>query len=273
MRLFMDRHDLNAGVTAEDVAKAHVDDLAIQDRFGVKYLTYWYDYDAGLTFCLVEAPDEETAARVHREAHGLEATDIIEVEPTAVEVFLGKIEHPQPGERWEATAFRAILFTDMAASTEMTQRLGDAAAMEVLRVHDRIVRRAIGAGDGREVKHTGDGIMASFDRVGAAVQCAIRILGATAEFNASEPDPRLRLRIGLSAGEPVTQDDDLFGAAVQLASRLCDRAEVDQILVSSPVRDLAIGKGIAFADLGEMSLKGFPEPVRVAEVRWREAGA
>ena len=73
----------------------------------------------------------------------------------------------------------------------------------------------------------------------------------------------VRVRIGLNAGEPIAQDDDYFGAAVQLAARVCDRAEPGQILVAQVVRDLCRGKDVHFDDQGEATLKGFPEPVRL----------
>jgi hypothetical protein len=79
MPLFMDIHDLKAPVALEDVAKAHAADLATQDEYGVHYLRYWVDEADGKIFCLVDAPDPETAATVHREAHGLVADDIVPV--------------------------------------------------------------------------------------------------------------------------------------------------------------------------------------------------
>lgn len=79
MPLFMDVHNKVEGLTAEAVAGAHQQDLAIQDQYGVKYHKYWFNDDTGQVFCLVEAPDKESANRVHREAHGLVADDLVEV--------------------------------------------------------------------------------------------------------------------------------------------------------------------------------------------------
>jgi class 3 adenylate cyclase len=80
----------------------------------------------------------------------------------------------------------------------------------------------------------------------------------------------VRVRIGLNAGEPVSEDDDLFGTAVQLARRVCDYAEPGQVLVSNVVRELCAGKRMQFASRGDIELKGFDEPVRLYEVRWEE---
>ena len=79
----MDIHTIDGGVAARDVAEAHLADLEAQERYGVRYLRYWVDETAGKVFCLVDAPDKETATRVHREAHGLEAHTLYEVEQGA----------------------------------------------------------------------------------------------------------------------------------------------------------------------------------------------
>jgi hypothetical protein len=78
MPTYMDMHDI-PGVTAEDVAGAHAADLKVQDKYGVNYKQYWVDESEGKVFCLVDAPDKESAARTHREAHGLEAHTLYEV--------------------------------------------------------------------------------------------------------------------------------------------------------------------------------------------------
>jgi hypothetical protein len=79
MPLFMDVHKMEGGVSASDVAKAHQADVETQDKYGVNYKSYWVDEGAGRIFCLVEAPDADTAHTVHREAHGLVADEIYEV--------------------------------------------------------------------------------------------------------------------------------------------------------------------------------------------------
>lgn len=265
--LFMDRHDL-AGASAESVAAAHVQDLAIQDRFGVRYLTYWFDYDRQRAYCLASGPDEESVVAVHREGHGGLPSEIIPVEGQEVERFMGPIREHPPGEAYVETAFRTMLFTDMVGSTALTQQLGDAAAMDVLRDHDRLVRRIVEDRGGRVVKHTGDGLMVSFNAVTSALEAAVAIQRELAERNRTATHA-LAVRIGLAAGEPVMEQGDLFGAAVQLAARLCARAASGSILVSGAVRDLAVGKRFDFQRRGRLTLKGFDEPVRLFEVGWQ----
>jgi class 3 adenylate cyclase len=256
----MDRHDL-PGATAEDVAQAHLADLEIQARHGVTYTSYWFDPVTASAFCLAMAPSKEAAETVHREAHGMIAGQIIEVDERAVRDFLGQIVTPTPGDAWVATAFRAVLFTDIEDSTNLTQRLGDARAMQVIRDHDQVVRGAIEARGGQVVKHTGDGMMASFLSVARALETAAALQRELAERNREAEIP-FRVRVGIAAGEPVTAHDDLFGATVQLAARLCSSADPEAVLVSGAVRELAVGKGFDFDDAGELVLKGFDEPVR-----------
>ena len=278
MPVFLDRHDLK-GVTAAEMAAAHVADLRVQDKHDVKFLTYWFDPDAERAFCLVDAASKEEVETAHRDAHGLVGNDIIEVNTDMVELFLGKIEGTaasernfQPSRPPEESAFRTILFTDMEGSTEMTQRLGDAAAMELLRTHNSIIREALATNSGSEVKHTGDGIMASFVTPSRAIECSIVIQQRFHTYNEeAEPRSHIRIRIGVTAGEPVAEDGDLFGATVQLASRVCDCAEPSKILVANVMRELCIGKGFLFSDRGAQTLRGFEEPVQLWEVSWKEA--
>jgi class 3 adenylate cyclase len=112
--------------------------------------------------------------------------------------------------------------------------------------------------------------MASFSSVANAVECSITIQRRIADYIRERPEEALRVKVGLAAGEPITEGDDLFGATVQLAARLCDHAAADGILVSSAVRDLSIGKTFGFRERGPLSLRGFDEPVRAYTVRWNE---
>ena len=115
----------------------------------------------------------------------------------------------------------------------------------------------------------GDGFMASFTSITKGVECAIALQRAFDERNKSAPEP-LTIRVGLNAGEPIQEDGDLFGETVILAARIAAKAEGGEILVADTVRGLCSGKGFFFADRGEFVAKGFEEPVRVYEVRWRE---
>ncbi len=245
MPLYLDVHHIE-GVTAEAVESAHKLDLAVQEKHGVKYMKYWLNEEAGTVFCFCDARDREAAIAVHREAHGLIAEGIIEVEAALMDGFLGGGGATplgaalMPGRARSALdgGLRTILFTDLVDSTSVTNRVGDARAVEILRIHDAIIRQCLGATGGRQVKHTGDGVMASFVSASDAVSCAIDIQRAFARHNEQHGDAPISARIGFNAGEPVTTDDDLFGAAVNLAARVCAEAQAGQILVSNVISEL-----------------------------------
>jgi class 3 adenylate cyclase len=269
MAIFMDRHDLK-DTTATDIAEAHRKDLEVQERYGVRFLTYWFDQQRGTTFCLVDAPDKETAQCVHREAHGFVAGEIVEVALSAVEAFLGRIQDPEPpaGQtRPEMdSGHRAVMFTDIVDSTMTTTRLGDRMATELVRAHDAVVRRCLTRAGGREVKHLGDGIMASFALTADAIDCALAIQQDFDRYNRGNPEP-IHVRIGMDCGEPVEDSDDLFGSTVQLAARLCAAASSDQILVSENIcREH--GSQSLFVNMKLLQLKGFSGQLPAYECAW-----
>ncbi len=113
--------------------------------------------------------------------------------------------------------------------------------------------------------------MTSFSSVVRALECAIAMQRAFAEHNESAEEP-IRMRIGLNAGEPIAEEEDLFGTAVILAARIAAKAEGGEIVASDVVRQLVAGKGFLFSDRGDVALRGFEDPVRLYQVRWREEG-
>jgi class 3 adenylate cyclase len=195
---------------------------------------------------------------------------------TLIEEFAGTAEKP---ESVEPGAFRTILFTDVEGSTALTERLGDAKARELLREHEGIVREALKAHGGSEVKTMGDGFMTSFSSATKALECAIAIQKAFDERNRSLPShpealegqaEPIKVRIGLNAGEPIAEDDDLFGTAVNLAARIAAQAKGGEILASEAVRQIVAGKKFPFSDRGETTLRGFEDRVHIYQVSWRE---
>ncbi|MCH7699771.1 MAG: adenylate/guanylate cyclase domain-containing protein [Chloroflexi bacterium] len=190
---------------------------------------------------------------------------------TAINEFLNA---EVPSQRAVASAqpisdVLTVLFTDMEASTTLADQFGDAAAQEVRRAHNEIVRAALAADGGNEIKHTGDGIMASFTTASSALDCAIAIQRGVAAHKEEHPDSPLGVYVGLNAGEPIAEEGDLFGTSINLAARICDHAEAGQILTANVVRELAAGKDFLFSDLGETELRGFEDPVKLWELRWR----
>ncbi len=269
MPIFMDRHDPAPGITAELVAAGHQRDVENQAKFGVKIRTYWFDHKCGAVYCLIDAPDAAAAIECHRESHGEAGvpSTIIPVDLAAVEAFLGRTKDPSEASPLSERTMRAVMFTDIVGSTEMTARLGDDAALKLVRAHDELVRRALKTHGGREIKHTGDGIMAAFDKTPDSVLAAAEVQRQLVAYNALAPEP-LRVRIGIHAGEPVADHNDLFGATVQLANRLCSGAEGGSIVVSELVRGLCEGDAARFEPLGEWQLKGFAEMIPVFRFEW-----
>ena len=111
--------------------------------------------------------------------------------------------------------------------------------------------------------------MASFSKTSNAVDGAIQIQLETMKHNQVEPNFPLHLKIGLNTGEPIAEDDDLFGTVVQLSARIVDKAIADKIYVSEIVRGICSGKDYKFKDLGEFNMKGFDEEINLFEVLWQ----
>ena len=160
----------------------------------------------------------------------------------------------------KATGFRTIVFTDVEGSTDMTERLGDAAARAVLRDHEASIRRVLVEHGGDEVKTLGDGFMAVFGSATAAIAAAWDMQRAFSE------EGSLRIRIGINAGEPVAEEDDYYGSAVNIAARVGGVAAGGQTLVTNVVRELVRGKGFVFDDGREVELKGIADPVQVYQL-------
>ncbi len=191
----------------------------------------------------------------------------------AVEDFLGAGRSSSGRETTGAIAtagvLRTLLFTDIEGHTHMMRRLGDQRGREVLRYHERVTRDALRKHGGLEVKSLGDGFLASFDSAQRALECATALQRAF-EVEDAVGEERLSIRVGVNAGEPIAEDDDLFGSSVITAARIASMAKGGEILASMVVRELVAGKGFVFADRGEAELRGFDDPVRLYELHWRQ---
>jgi adenylate cyclase len=184
---------------------------------------------------------------------------------------LGLLGLGQGGKEPLGEADLTVLFTDIDDYTALTDRLGDRAARELVVVHDRLVRAALAETGGREIKHTGDGIMACFSSASRAIEAAVLVQRSARRWNETgEHAAPLRLAIGLNTGAPILVDGDLFGIAVNVAARIVDCGGAGQILVSEVVRLLAAGKGFAFRHFDTRCLEGVAEEVPLFEVVWQE---
>jgi class 3 adenylate cyclase len=136
----------------------------------------------------------------------------------------------------------------------MTQDLGDAGAQQVVGAHNRIVRESLSKFHGNKIKHTGDGIMASFNNASQSVEAASERQVNTVAYSEDLP---LHIKIVINTGEPIAEDNDLFGTTVQLAARIVDKAQKEQIFISDTVHGNCQGKEVQFVKRGQFEMKGF----------------
>ncbi len=170
----------------------------------------------------------------------------------------------------EATV--TIMFTDIVASTEITEHLGDQRARELFKVHNEIIRRQTKAHGGVEVKSIGDGFMMTFRSVRRAVACAVASQVDLAEYNKEHREVPIIVRMGLSIGEPIREEEDLFGRSVVLAARISSKAQGQQIFICQTVHSLIAGsREFTFREKGDFELKGFARPHPLYEVLWRQS--
>jgi class 3 adenylate cyclase len=265
-RIFMCRHTGGPNRALEGVTASHDLDIGFQDKHGLRWLSYFLDRSAGLSFCLAEAPSAEAVEACHLEAHGqMVPYRVIEVDWTLVQAFLGDIAEPGVGQIWNATPFRTILVAQIANAGALIRLLGDARAFQALQAAQSVVSSAIQDCRGSQVRAETDSVLASFTSATRAVEGAIEIQRNIVASNASGASGPIDLRIGLNAGEPVAESGLLFGAAVQLAQDVLQQAPPNSIVATDVVRELCLGKPVTFEPMGSIEVPG-AEPVRVFQV-------
>jgi class 3 adenylate cyclase len=237
----MDRHDLPEAVTAEAVAKVHQEDLKIQQQFGCRGLTYWFDENRKTAFCLIEAPEKKAVSEMHNKVHGMIPNRIIEVDSSVVNAFLGRIENPAfAANSYELekniineSAFRTILISKISDFAILKAKFGKSKVALFVDFHKNTIRKAIKRHGGREVKYMRDGFIISFSSSLKALNCAKEIQNNITNLN----NPEIQIRCGLSAGPPVTESAEFFGQAVNLAQRLCNAGTSGHIMVSAEIKE------------------------------------
>ena len=240
MPIYMDRHDLPESVTAEHVAGIHQEDLKIEHKFGCKGLTYWFDDKRKIAFCLIDAPNKKALEDMHDHAHGGIPNSIIEVDPSIVESFLGRIEDPVKAQNSELNivndpAFRILMVTAYTkGSLNNVDLFPNKEASE--HYNNSMVKLLIDY-NGSLVKKNTDCLLISFESISEAVLCAIEIQNKFKKFILKTSISNLKLKIGLSSGIPVTDKEQLFEDTIKLAERLCNIV-LGQIVVSSEIKDL-----------------------------------
>ena len=219
---------------------------------------------------VASVPDARLAVLAGKSPFAWDSSVVNAVKPFVLEVASAE-NRARFGLR-SGTAFRTILFTDIEFHGELMRRHGDQAARQLLREHERITREALSQHGGSEIKSMGDGFLASFNSAQRALECAADLQRALAASNlggdASGLSRGLRVRVGINAGEPIAEDDDLFGTAVIAAARIASMAAGGEVLVANVVREVVAGKGFLFHDRGEQPLRGLEDPVRLWQLLW-----
>jgi class 3 adenylate cyclase len=172
-----------------------------------------------------------------------------------IEEFLTGTRHEPEGDRVLAT----ILFTDIVESTQRASALGDQAWGDLLQAHHAVVRDQLGRFGGREVATAGDGFLATFDGPARAIRSALAIVNGVRPLG-------LEVRAGLHTGEVERVGDDIRGLAVHIGARIAGLAGPGEVLVSRTVKDLVVGSGLGFRDLGTAVLKGVPDEWQLYQV-------
>ncbi len=224
MPIYMDRHDVSELVTAENVAQLHKEDLKIQHQFNCRGLTYWFDEIKKIAFCLVDAPDKESILQMHSHAHGDVPTQIIEIDATIVESFLGRIKDPEHSSQDQLNIINdpaqrtlmAIRFTTISLKGVHFSQSGVTLQQTIFAFGD-ILKHF----EGRIVKQGESYLLVAFKTVSKAVVCALDVVktfnSPKSKFGTSNRD----LIIGLATGMPVNKDKDFFEDTIKLADCLC----------------------------------------------------
>ncbi len=240
MPIYMDRHDVSETVTAENVAHLHQQDLKIQDQFNCRGLTYWFDDKRKTAFCLVEAPDKQSLQAMHNHAHGEVPNNIIEVEPAIVESFLGRIEDPVKAQNTSLNiindpAFRIIMIVQLKINSP--QSIHSRNIKSTFYQYKNAVLTILSNYNEQPVKQSDDQLLISFKSVSDALHAALDIQGIFNQYKKETADEIAGVKIGLSAGVPVTEKQSIFEDSIRLAERMCEMVQ-GEIIISAEVKDL-----------------------------------
>jgi|SRR5690348_697502 AraC-like DNA-binding protein len=239
MPLYMDVH-IVPGVKARNVAEAHLKDLAHQDEYGCKSVTYWIDEARENVFCLIEAPDKNAVQEMHGKAHGLIPNKIIEVNANLVESFLGRIYDPADAvvskdgiKVFEDPSYRILLVTKICDTVLLKHQYGEK-ANEMIAEHNQIIRENLAEYGGREAENDRDGFVISFTLAAKALACALHIRDQIQQVIKAD----IGFRMAINAGEPVEKSMKLFGDTIHRAEAMCYITNNTKIALSAAVKDI-----------------------------------
>lgn len=240
MPIYMDRHEVGDTVTAEMVAQIHLEDLKIQQKYHCKGLTYWFDDHRKMAFCLIEAPDRNAIIQMHDHAHGNVPHQVIEVDKTIVESFLGRIEDPEKAKDTDLNiinepAFRTIMM--ISIEHHSFKHADPFVVFSNLRQVYEQIHTILNGYNGTIVQQKSAGTLISFRTVTEAVLCAFQIQEKYRTFRTLYQVDFTELSIGIHAGIPVTDKTSIFEDTLKLAQRMCIISAAG-IVVSTEIRQL-----------------------------------
>ena len=236
MPIYMDFHDLPDGVTAAHVAEMHQADLKIEHKYNCRGLTYWCDERRQTAFCLMEAPNEQAVVDLHQKAHGAVPQRIIEVDETIVESFLGRIEDPEKSQNTKLNiindpAFRTLMVLKFTKNRLRTQDIETLQA--AIRGYSKSIGTIVSNYEGRVVKQESNSFLMSFTCVTNAIESALKIQ----ELYNCVITPDLVFNIGISAGIPVTEKEQIFEDTIKEAEYVTHVGD-GNIVVTPKVKEL-----------------------------------
>jgi AraC-like DNA-binding protein len=240
MPIFMDRHDVSDAVTAEIVAQIHLEDLKIQHKYGCRGLTYWFDDYRKTAFCLIEAPNKNAIVEMHNHAHGEVPHQIIEVDPTIVESFLGRIEDPEKAQNTDLNIINDPAFRTIMVVTFEPHSFREIDPTSGISIMQKVYKRIISilkSFDGNVVQQNEDGFLISFRTVTKAVLCALEIQEINKAFKTQNQIKYTELSIGLQSGVPVTENKSIFEDTIKSAQRM-GFISLAEIVISAEVQHL-----------------------------------
>lgn len=236
MQIFMDFHDLPDGVTAKDIAEMHQADLKIEHKYRCRCLTYWCDERRRTAFCLIEAPSKEAIKELHETSHGAVPQRIIEVNDTLVESFLGRKEDPENTQNTKLniikdSAFRILMVVHFKKNVLRTENIKTLQA--AIRGYKKSIINIVNEHNGRVVKQETNSFLISFTSTTNAIESAIKIQ----ELHNCLITPDLEFKIGINAGDPITNRESIFEDTIKKAEYLTYVTN-GKIIVSPEVKNL-----------------------------------
>ncbi|MDZ7689782.1 MAG: DUF4242 domain-containing protein [Balneolaceae bacterium] len=244
MPLYIDIH-IFSHISIDEVKEAHIADLAVQERYNVQYHQFWVNQHAGTVFCLIEGPDAEACERVHQEAHGNIACNIVEVEPGFYNQFMGENHQLDDGivlneDNSMDLGYRFVLVVDIRGHTRAVSSQ-DVHQLILPVKAKKLVKNFIRQCQGKMVKvDTAGNIVAVFKKSGKAISCAVQLKRALQRERRNSEDSEwdILFKMGISGGQPLTKTEGFFENVIRTSQRLCLVAEYGEVLISESIRQM-----------------------------------